>query len=42
MNESLTLMLKELPLNQSVKFISAIFKKNKKEVYNEALRLKND
>ena len=42
MNESLTLMLKELPLNQSVKLISAMFKKNKKEVYNEALRLKND
>ena len=42
MNESLTLMLKELPLNQSVKFISAIFKKNKKKVYNEALKLKND
>ncbi len=41
-NEALTLMLKELPLNQSVKFISAIFKKNKKEVYNQALRLKND
>tara|TARA_B100000768_G_scaffold181692_1_gene205810 strand:- start:142 stop:981 length:840 start_codon:yes stop_codon:yes gene_type:complete len=42
MNEALTLMLKELPLTQSVKFISAIFKKNKKEVYKEALRLKND
>ena len=40
MNDSLTLMLKELPLNQSVKFISAIFKKNKKVVYSEALRLK--
>ena len=42
MDESLKLMLKELPLNQSVKLISAIFKKNKKEVYNQALRLKND
>ena len=42
MDESLKLMLKELPLNQSVKLISAIFNKNKKDVYNQALRLKND
>ena len=41
-NEALTLLLKELPLNQSVKLISSIFKKNKKEVYNQALELKND
>ena len=40
MNEALVLMLSELPLKQSVKFISAIFKRNKKEIYNEALRLK--
>ena len=42
MNEALKLMMKELPLNQSVKLISSIFKKNKKEVYNQALELKND
>ena len=41
-NEALTLLLKELPLKQSVKLISSIFKKNKKEVYNQALELKND
>ena len=41
-NEALILLMKELPLNQSVKFISSIFKKNKKEVYNKALELKND
>ena len=41
-NEALKLMMKELPLNQSVKLISSIFKKNKKEVYNQALELKND
>jgi len=41
-NEALKLLLKELPLNQSVKLISSIFKKNKKEVYNQALELKND
>jgi len=41
-NEALTLLLEELPLNQSVKLISSIFKKNKKEVYNQALELKND
>ena len=41
-NEALELMMKELPLNQSVKLISTIFKKNKKEVYNQALELKND
>ena len=40
MNEALVLMLSELSLKQSVKFISAIFKRNKKEIYNEALRLK--
>ena len=39
-NEALELMMKELPLNQSVKLISTIFKKNKKEVYNQALELK--
>jgi len=39
-NEALKLMMKELPLNQSVKLISSIFKKNKKEVYNQALELK--
>jgi len=39
-NEALKIMLKELPLNQSVKLISSIFKKNKKEVYNQALELK--
>jgi len=41
-NEALKLLLEELPLNQSVKLISSIFKKNKKEVYNQALELKND
>jgi 16S rRNA (cytidine1402-2'-O)-methyltransferase len=41
-SEALKLMMKELPLNQSVKLISSIFKKNKKEVYNQALELKND
>ena len=41
-NEALKVMMKELPLNQSVKLISSIFKKNKKEVYNQALELKND
>jgi len=39
-NEALKLMIKELPLNQSVKLISSIFKKNKKEVYNQALEIK--
>jgi 16S rRNA (cytidine1402-2'-O)-methyltransferase len=39
-NEALKLMMKELPLNQSVKLISSIFKKNKKEVYTQALELK--
>ena len=39
-NEALKLMMKELPLNQSVKLISSIFKKNRKEVYNQALELK--
>jgi len=39
-NKALEVMMKELPLNQSVKLISAIFKKNKKEVYNQALELK--
>ena len=41
-NEALKLMMRELPLNQSVKLISSIFNKNKKEVYNQALELKND
>jgi 16S rRNA (cytidine1402-2'-O)-methyltransferase len=41
-NEALIIMMKELPLNQSVKLISTIFKKNKKEVYNQALELKNE
>ena len=41
-SEALKLMMKELPLNQSVKLISSIFKKNKKEVYNQALELKNE
>ena len=40
LNEALEVMIKELPLNQSVKLISKIFKKNKKEVYNQALELK--
>ena len=39
-NEALKLMMRELPLNQSVKLIASIFKKNKKEVYNQALELK--
>ena len=39
-NDALKIMMKELPLNQSVKLISSIFKKNKKEVYNQALELK--
>ena len=39
-NEALKLMMKELPLNQSVKLVSSIFKRNKKEVYNQALELK--
>ena len=39
-NEALEVMMKELPLNQSVKLISKIFNKNKKEVYNQALELK--
>ena len=39
-NEALKLMMKELPLNQSVKLISSIFKKNKKQVYNQALEIK--
>ena len=41
-NEALKLMMKELPLNQSVKLVSSIFKRNKKEVYNQALELKNE
>ena len=41
-NEALILMMKELPLNQSVKLISSIFNKSKKKVYNQALELKND
>ena len=40
LNEALEVMISELPLNQSVKLISKIFKKNKKEVYNQALELK--
>ena len=39
-NEALKLMMRELPLNQSVKLISSIFKKNKKQVYNQALEIK--
>ena len=39
-NEAFKLMMRELPLNQSVKLIASIFKKNKKEVYNQALELK--
>lgn len=41
-NQALKIMMKELPLNQSVKLISSIFRKNKKEIYNQALELKND
>tara|TARA_B100001173_G_scaffold65980_1_gene55830 strand:+ start:210 stop:1046 length:837 start_codon:yes stop_codon:yes gene_type:complete len=40
LNEALEVMIKELPLNQAVKLISKIYKKNKKEVYNQALELK--
>ena len=40
LNEALEVMISELPLNQSVKLISKIFNKNKKEVYNQALELK--
>ncbi|MBC67275.1 MAG: 16S rRNA (cytidine(1402)-2'-O)-methyltransferase [Rhodobacteraceae bacterium] len=40
LDKALEVMIKELPLNQSVKLISKIFKKNKKEVYNQALELK--
>lgn len=35
-------LLTELPLNQAVKLTATIFKKNKKEVYNRALEIKND
>jgi 16S rRNA C1402 (ribose-2'-O) methylase RsmI len=31
-----------LPTSQSVKLISTLFKKNKKEVYNLAVKKKND
>ena len=41
-NEALKITLANLPLNQSVKIISSIYKKNKKEVYNQALELKNE
>ena len=39
---ALKIILQELPLSQSVRLVAAIFNKNKKEVYNLALRLKND
>jgi 16S rRNA (cytidine1402-2'-O)-methyltransferase len=40
--EALTIMMKQLPLKQSVDLTTAIFKKHKNEVYNLALELKND
>ena len=40
--EALKETLQELSLNQSVKIIANIYNKNKKEVYNLALELKND
>ena len=39
---ALKIILQELPLSQSVRLVAAIFNKNKKEVYNLAMRLKND
>lgn len=42
LKETLRTVLKELPLSQSVKLVASIFKKNKKEVYNLALRIKNE
>ena len=40
--DALIAMMEQLPLKQSVELTSAIFKKNKNEVYNLALELKND
>ena len=40
--QTLKVLLSELPLNQAVKLTAIIFKKNKKDVYNQALELKND
>ena len=40
--DALIKMMKQLPLKQSVELTSSIFKKNKNEVYNLALELKND
>lgn len=38
----LRVLLSELPLNQAVKLTATILKKKKKEVYNQALGIKND
>ncbi len=38
----LKVLLSELPLNQAVKLTATILKKKKKEVYNQALEIKND
>ena len=35
-------LLSELPLNKAVKLTATILKKKKKEVYNQALEIKND
>jgi len=40
--DALTILMKQLPLKQSVELTTAIFKKHKNEVYNLALELKND
>ena len=39
---ALKFTLKDLSLSQSVKLVSSIYNINKKEVYNLALRLKNE
>jgi len=38
----LKVLLSELPLNQAVKLTATILKKRKKEVYNQALEIKNE
>ena len=38
----LKILLNELPLNQAVKLTATILKKKKKEVYNQALEMKNE
>ncbi|MDC0423222.1 16S rRNA (cytidine(1402)-2'-O)-methyltransferase [Methylophilaceae bacterium] len=38
----LKILLNELPLNQAVKLTATILKKKKKEVYNQALEIKNE